>query len=335
LNPSSGTLYALLYFNGTTLALDAQSLKTIAKISTPSPYAVAVDASTNTVYVSQGEGASITVIDGASNSVVTTVQGAGTPYALAIDEPQDLVFAADPGGGALWVVQGSTDRVVGHVKIEGASAVAFDPTTDQAFIGNLSSNGETSVIEVLDTSNMSVTRSIPFPAAIRHLDADPASHLLFATSGSLGPSGANFVALNETTYTIAYSIELGNAPDLIAVSASSPCVYVSDVGSNRLYELEGTTGRVVSNATGAPGVSFTGITGMTFDAGTGRLYITESDSTALIVLATGPTPTTTPQNNASLAVLLAVPAIASVAVGSVAIVVLRRRGGRSRSRPED
>src|SRR6266576_3001630 len=60
----SGTIYVVLYLNGTTLVLNSQTLKTVAKIATPSPYAIAANSATDRIYVSQGEGASIGVIDG-------------------------------------------------------------------------------------------------------------------------------------------------------------------------------------------------------------------------------------------------------------------------------
>ena len=139
LDSASGAVYVVLYLNGTTLALDPHTLKTIAKVVTPSPYAISADSATNRIYVSEGEGASIAVIDGSNNSIIATVKGAGTPYALAVDEAQDVVLGADTAENSLWVIDGTTNNVVGRIPMGDSSALALDPSTGEAFVADPSS----------------------------------------------------------------------------------------------------------------------------------------------------------------------------------------------------
>ncbi len=320
-NSATGTVYVVLFLNGTTLALDAQSLTTVSRITTPSPYAVAANPGTNTVYVSQGTGPSISVIDGSDNSVVSSVSGAGVPYGLAMDEDTNLILGADTDGATLWIVNGTTDSVIGHVPIEGSSAVAVDPSDNEAFVGNVSSDGLNGTIGVVSLSSMSITKTIPIPIAPDHFALDPTSHLLFVACGSCG-SGTNFLAIDDQTMQTVYSLHLGGSPDLVAVG-TSPDIYVNDVGLNRLYEVDGASGLVLFNSTGDSNASFTGITGMAFDQQTQNLYITENEVTNLIVLsATGSAPV---QSSTEFYALLAAPAIASACVGLAAILYLRRR----------
>jgi YVTN family beta-propeller protein len=316
------SIYAVLYLNGTTLALDQETLSTVARISTPSPYAIAVDPSTGRVYVSQGEGGSIAVIDGSTNSRVATVTGAGTPYALAVDETDNLVFCADTAENSLWIVNGSTSLVAARVPMGDTSALAVDPAVHEAFVGNLSSDLKSGTIDVVNTTGMRVIRTVPIPIPPGHFAADPASHLLFVTSAGAPGSGANFLAVDDRTFQTVYSERLGYSPDVMAVDSSSD-VYVSDVGVNRLYEVDGATGQVLLNSTGdSSGVSFTGITSMAFDPQSGRLFITESDLTSLLILTTGSAPTSP---DYLLYLVLAVPAIASAAAGILGILYLRRQ----------
>jgi YVTN family beta-propeller protein len=319
---NSGTIYVVLYLNGTTLALDPHTLETVAKVATPSPYAVAVDSATDRIYVSQGEGGSISVIDGSSSSVIAAVQGAGTPYALAVDEAQNLVFAADTGANSLWIINGSTDAVSARIPMGDTSALAVDPTLHEAFIGNLSSDLQSGTIEVVDTSSLSIIRTVQIAIPPGHFAVDPASHLLFVTSAAAPGQGSNFLAINDSTFQTAYSLHLGEAPSVMTVG-SSPDVYVSDPGVNRLYEIDGATGQLLLNSTGdSSGISFTGITSMAFDGLTGRVYITENDVTSLIVLSAGSASTTL---DYSAYLLLAIPAVASGIAGLLAILYLRRR----------
>jgi hypothetical protein len=103
-------------------------------------------------------------------------------------------------------------------------------------------------------------------------------------------------------------------------------VYVSDVGTNRLYELDGSTGEVLLNSTGGSGVSFAGITAMAFDRNTSALYVTENDVMNLVVVSPASS-SLTPYAY----LLLATPAVASALAGYLAILYVRRRA-RSRAR---
>ncbi|MDA4136698.1 MAG: YncE family protein [Thaumarchaeota archaeon] len=317
---NSGTIYAVLYLNGTTLALNPQTLATVAKIPTPSPYAVAVNSVTDRVYVSQGQGGSLSVIDGSNNNVAATVGGLGTPYALAVDEEQNLVFAADTGGNTLWIVNGSNNAVAAHLAMGSTSALAVDPAAREAFVGNLTNNSQSGEVIVVNTTSLSVSRTFPVAVPPSRFTVDPSSHLLFISSENSG-AGDNFVAIDDLTLQLIYSIHLGGAPNIIAVAP--PDVYVSDVGLNRLYEIDGATGQVLFNSTGGSnGITFTGITSMAYDNLTGRLYITENDVTSLIVLSPGSASTSLDD---SAYLLLAVPALAAGVAGLLAIYYIRRR----------
>jgi YVTN family beta-propeller protein len=318
----SGTVYVLLYLNGTTLAIDQQNLATIAKIPTPSPYAVAVDPATDRVYVSQGGNGSISVIDGASNKVAATILGAGTPYAMSVDQEHNLLLAADTASDSLWIINGSTDAVSAHIPTGATFALAVDPGLSEAFAGNLSSGAQSGAVEVVSTDNMSLTRTIQIAIPPGHFAVDPETHLLFVSAASPPAAGPNFLAIDDQTFKTVYSLHLGNAPDIVTVG-SSPDVYVSDPGLNRLYEIDGATGQVLLNSTGdSSGITFTGITAMAFDNLTGRLYITENDVTSLVILSTASAPAGL---GLTAYLLLATPAIASGVAGLIAIQYVRRR----------
>ena len=286
---SSGTVYVVLYLNGTTLALDPQTFKTVSKVATPSPYAIAANSNTHRIYVSQGEGSSVAVIDGSNNSIVASVRGAGTPYALAVDETQNLVFAADTSENSLWIVDGSADVVVARLPMGDSSALAVDPGMREAFVANLSSDFKAGVVDVVDTNSREVVRTVPVHFPPGHFAVDTNLHLLFVTSaGAGGP--VNFIALDDRTFQIAYSLHLGDSPGIVTTASSR--VYVSDPGADRLYELDGASGQVLLNSTGdqTKGISFAGITGMAYNPNTGELYVTENDDTDLVVLDAGVAP---------------------------------------------
>jgi DNA-binding beta-propeller fold protein YncE len=286
-NAATGVVYAVLYLNGTTVALDAQKLQVFGRVSTPSPYAIALNPLTGDVYVSQGEKASVSVLDSSANQVLSRVQGAGTPYSMAFDYVENLLFAADTASNSLWVISGSTYNITDRLPMGDTSALAVDPSAHLVFVGNLSSGFKSGSVTAYSTSALRAAWTLPLPAPPRNFAVDPTTHILFVTSDGANGSQSNFFAINETSAQVVYSARVGQSPDIVT-SAASPDVWVSDAGQGRLYELDGTTGEVLLNSSGTQqdSAAFAGITSMAFDSGSGRLYITERDSTMLLVLGT-------------------------------------------------
>jgi DNA-binding beta-propeller fold protein YncE len=321
----SGMIYTVMYLNGTTFAINSQSLNVVARIPTPSPYAVAVDSKTDDVYVSQGTGSSVAVINGSSNVVICQIQGAGTPYALAVDETRNLIFAADTGANSLWIINGSTNTIVTRVPIGSTSALAVDPLAAEAFAGNLSSDLQNGTVDIVNESDpASAVRTVPVPFPPMHFSVDPALHLLFVTSGA-SASGAspNFLAIDDETLQVVYAVNIGNAsPDITALSPSQG-VYVANSGNSRIYELDEKTGKLLQNFSALDGNS--GATGevsaMAFNPSNGKLYVTETDDPALLILSP---PQAAPSTDIPIIyVYVAIIVLAAAAI--IPIVIVRRR----------
>ncbi|GEM_PF-5200630 len=330
-NSNSGVIYTSLFLNGTTLALSPVTFTVFGRVATPSPYAVAVDSVTGLAYVSQGEQASIIVLDSSGNTVLASINGAGTPYALVVDEPQNLLFAADTSANSLWIVNCSSDTVVSRVPMGDTSALAFDPVSHEAFIGNVSSGYDGGSVSVVSSDSMKIVKTFSVPVAPMRFAVDPVSHLLFVTGTGPNSTSPNFLAINDETFQTVYALHLGDSPQLMT-AASSPDVYVSDPGVNRLYEVDGASGQVLLNSTGDPtvGITFAGITSMAFSPITGTLYVTENDVTSLIVLSTSTTTSSSPTLHAPVWYLIALIIIGASLV--VALFFVRRRD-RIRRKP--
>ena len=75
-DPATNLVYIADYSNGTVLVLDGGSNTVTTSIQTPSAHLgfVAVDPSSNVIYAANyNSAASVTVINGSSNSIITTV----------------------------------------------------------------------------------------------------------------------------------------------------------------------------------------------------------------------------------------------------------------------
>jgi YVTN family beta-propeller protein len=130
------------------------------------PEGLAVDPVAHDIYVAShgsGNGSSVWVVDGATNTIQTTIGGMAAPSDVAVDTSTRAVFAANVGAGgggmSTTVIDAATNTVAGSVMVGlSPTAVAVNSTTHTAYVANVG-NDTVSVI--------TVTRTMPSPACPR------------------------------------------------------------------------------------------------------------------------------------------------------------------------
>ena len=200
-------LHRLYSTSGTRLTVfDTGTLQVVATLSAPVSggwWAVAVDAARHRVYLGDLGGSGITVVDGTTNTSVTTI-ATGSPirFALAVDPGSSrLVAAGDTTAAKISIVDTTTDAVVGTATIgDFPSHIAFDPS-HRAVVTDLGSND----LAVVDPATGTVTRTA--------LSSKPAGLAFAGAQLYVALNGAGAVAL------------LGNGPpvvDSVTVSPTQP-----------------------------------------------------------------------------------------------------------------
>src|SRR5258708_1369546 len=69
-----------------------------------SPDAVAVNATTNTIYVANSHSNSVSVIDGATNTVTATIAVGTLPKGVAVDPATNTVYVTNAGSNSVSVI---------------------------------------------------------------------------------------------------------------------------------------------------------------------------------------------------------------------------------------
>jgi large repetitive protein len=143
-DPSTGMVYAggwgTARGEGSVWVIDGASQAVEDSITVPgTPMSIAVDPATNTVYAASPSG--LTVIDGATNSVITTITTAsgGGFEQVAVDPATDTVYATSSTGIA--VIDGTTNVITATVALPGTPGdtfLAVDAATDTIYAGTFS-----------------------------------------------------------------------------------------------------------------------------------------------------------------------------------------------------
>ena len=91
--------------------LDGASDTEISTLSMDSPEALAVNETAGRIYVANEANKSVTVIDGATNTILATIPVGGSPAALAVNEIANRVYVYNAGDPSVSFINGATNTV--------------------------------------------------------------------------------------------------------------------------------------------------------------------------------------------------------------------------------
>jgi YVTN family beta-propeller protein len=279
-DPSCENTVSVIAMNGP--GPDPTGGTTIASIPVGvNPDAVAVDPTTDTVYVANQATNSVSVINGSTDTVTNTIQGLASPVAIAVDPSTHNVYVA--GAGSVWVINGS--NVINTINdLQNPVAVAVDPTTATAYVAN-QANGTVSVIDGTNPVGGIDVGSGPLAGVA----VDPSTQNVYVT----GTSGLLDV-FNESgalTSTPIDSIpDSGESPSAVAFDPYSRNAYVTNPTDNSVSVISPEASPTI---TGTPEASATsdGTSSATVVAGTGYWYqFTITGSPTPTVASSSPLP---------------------------------------------
>jgi YVTN family beta-propeller protein len=250
-----------------------------------SPQAVAVNPVTNKIYVANQSSNNVTVVDGSTDTVASSVNVGNAPSALAVNPLTNLIYVANNSAATVSVINGSSDTVVATVTVGNApGAVAVNPVTNKIYVAN-NGSGTISVIDGATNAVTSVSGAIS-PVA---LSVNPATNQIYvadsgsanlmvidgaanvATTLSLGVDGTGKdVAANPVTNTVYVAdtndvsvfsgatattsaalittLYAGSSPYAVAIDPISNKIYVANYGSGNVAVIDGATNSFVTVA---------------------------------------------------------------------------------------
>ena len=196
------------------------------------PYAVAVDPATNTAYVTNFGGNSVSVIDTATNTVTATIEVGNSPQGVAVDPAAHAAYVTNLVGQSVSVIDTATNTVTATISV-GLSPqdVAVDPATNTAYVA---STGVFGSVSVIDTATDTVTGTISVRDISYGVAVDPATNTAYVAN-----SGGNSVSVIDTaTNTVTATIKVGNTPRGVAVDLATGTAYVANSNSNSVSVIK-------------------------------------------------------------------------------------------------
>ena len=132
-NLSTHKAYAVNEPDGTVIVMNSNSGTSRTVKVGANPISLVIDRAANKIYVANTGSGNISVIDGASDAVVTTIPGEAHPYAIAVNEATGTVYVTNTYSNAVTVIDVHTDTA--HpLNVGGADGIAIDSRTNTIFL---------------------------------------------------------------------------------------------------------------------------------------------------------------------------------------------------------
>ncbi len=236
------------------------------------PTGVAVDPATDTVYVTNQNSGTVSVIDGSTDAETATISVGIWPGGIAVDPATDTVYVANYGSHTVSVIDGSTDAVTATVSVgAGPEGIAVDPVTDIVYVANHTST----TVSVIDGSTDTVTSTISVSAKPDSVAVDPATDTAYAVNRNSG----NVSVIDGSTNAVTGTIPVKTYPNSVAVDPTTDIVYVTNNTNNNVSVIDGSTNAATSTISVGSSPS-----GVAVDPATDTIYVANTGSNSVSVI---------------------------------------------------
>jgi YVTN family beta-propeller protein len=237
-----------------------------------SPMNVGVNPNTNRVYVANQVSNNTAVIDGATNTIITTVATGKRSIAVGVNPATNRIYIANFNEDTVSVIDGATNTVIATVSVGSNPArVEVNPVTNRIYVGNFSSNN----ISVIDGATNTVIATVPTGNNPEGVAVNPVTNRIYA--GNRGSN--NLTVIDGATNTVITTVSIGIGPIAAEVNPITNRIYVANFFSGDVSVIDGTTNAVI--ATVAAGGSSGGVG---VNPNTNRIYVSNFGSSSVTVI---------------------------------------------------
>ena len=218
------------------------------------PKFVAVNQTTNVIYVSNLNSNSVSVIDGATDTVLATIAVGTAPEILDVNTETNTIYVANLESSNVSVIDGTSNTVVATVSLGTNTSpfgLAVDSTRNLVYVTNANDPG---LVYVIDGVTNTVTATIQVgntPAGVR---VNSTTNLIYVANTASG--SVSVIDGSSDTVSNTFQLPQGAFPGIIAMDPVKGQLFVSDAPNKAVYVLNASTGELLQTITGAAQVSF-------------------------------------------------------------------------------
>ncbi len=221
-----------------------------------SPFDVVVDPSSHAVYVPNSDDNTISVIDGTTYAVTTTITGITAPARLALNSAKHVLYAtttsADGAPGSLAVVDTVANTLVKTIPVGvNPKGIAFDPDRGLVYVVNQNRDphppdalhlyaSNPGSVSVIDAATNSVVRTIPAGLGPQYAALDTGAHRLYVSNELDNAIGV----VDTVSAAMVATIKVGIDPVGVTVDPDTRTLYVANLSAPSISVIDTQTNTV-------------------------------------------------------------------------------------------
>jgi YVTN family beta-propeller protein len=253
------------------------------------PTGIAVDPSTDMVYVSNYGSNSVSVIDGHTNRVTGTIGVGAHPADIGVVPSSDTIYVADAGNGksrgTVSVIDGHTDRVVGSVGVGYEPfSIGVNTLSGTVYVGNQGGNGPSTgylgTVSIIHGTNVIGTVGVDGTPTVIGVD-DLTNTAYVANSGDYGDEVA---VINNSGRLVSQISNPGGQGHGVAVNEDTHAVFVANMNSGQVGGPVGSLTVINAKTNGVIALVSAGGNpyGDAVDPTTNQVYIAQNTSPGIV-----------------------------------------------------
>src|SRR2546426_666734 len=254
---------------------------------------IGVNPNTNKIYVTSNGFSSpsyrfscsstVSVIDGATNSITSTIPVGTCPGAVAVNPNTNKIYVIDDNG--LQVIDGTTNSVVNTITVgKFPSAVAINRNTNMIYVANTGDN----TTSVINGETNSVVSTITVGNEPNGIGVNPKTNMIYVAN-FLSVAGTVSV-IDGATNSVTSTIQVGNGPIGVDANPTTNKIYVANSNGNTVSVIDGTTNSVLSTLPVGSGPHGIGI-----NPNTNMIYVGNYYGKSVSAISDSSSPPTAPQ----------------------------------------
>lgn len=234
-NPANNKVYIAHTFNNTMTVIDGSSNTASHLAPGITADALAVNPSTNRLYLlsyENGVASNIRVLDASTNSL-SEIPTSAHLWGIALNSATNKIYAGNTGGATLNIIDGthqkSSQATVGQIPC----AIAVDSRAGRIYTANYADNS----VSVLDAATNEVLANIGVAVHPQAIAANPATHMVFAVSTRTN----SVTVIDGSTNKVITDVSVGGGPYAIAVDSANNQIFVESIDGDQLTQIDGST----------------------------------------------------------------------------------------------
>jgi YVTN family beta-propeller protein len=203
------------------------------------PIGIGINSVTNKLYIANQFSNSISVIDGGTDIIESTIQVDNFPYDLEVNPFNNRIYITNRESNTVSVIDGSTNQRLSNINVgESPVGISINPSLNMVYVTNLDSKS----LSIIDGIDNKVRETIKLNEFVYGVAVNPLTNLVYISN----LINNTLSVLDGETNKIINKIAVGNMPTAININYKTNLIYVTNYLSNSISVIDGITNKVIS-----------------------------------------------------------------------------------------